>query len=85
MSMSTAVKALGITLGWIGVAVVLSALAPSPAVSEEQGVGCDEQTMHTNETVHAFVGGACYLGYPNARHTNWQSGYCGNWHQPCPS
>ncbi len=64
---------------------LILALAGFTAVSaEESQGGCDEFTNALG-TFHAFTGGACYQGRPNAVHGSWQNGYCGQYHCICTS
>ena len=64
------------------VAATLLAGTPGSMVGQPETPGCD-QFSNALGTFHAFVGGACYQGAPNAKHTNWQNGYCHEWHYTC--
>ncbi len=55
---------------------------PSSSRAEESLPGCDEFTNMLG-SFHGFTGGACYQGAPNAKHSDYQSGYCHTFHFDC--
>jgi len=72
---------------WAIILVVLTVSAfSSPArvtLQPENCSGCGEGDDGSGTIAHRFMGGIYLQGAPNAIHTNWQAGYCLNWHYWC--
>lgn len=71
-------------IAMFGMTVGGMSVMTDPILAEPEGPGLCSETSNYIGTFHAFGhGGACYQGAPNGTHTDYQDGYCFQYHLTC--